>query len=223
MLRTQSTYPNLISEGKMTGTSFRLAPERTRLAPEGQSDSHDWDFRARHGHGSISNFGSIICGLLELRRYKSQLQGWSVNSSSADMLSWLKGSSTESAIRKLENGLAASAAKRARVDSKLQEQREIEARARKEIADAHVRPLTEHEDAALDTELDDLMPYVGDQAWMREKRNTAIFFVEPGSRGEPADCSNGRVHSLGCYSDRHRYGKVVQWPAFGLVLAPYRR
>ena len=73
------------------------------------------------------------------------------------MLSWLKSASSESAIRKLENGLAASAAKRARVDSKLQEQREIEARARKEIADAHVRPLTVHEDAALDTELDDLM------------------------------------------------------------------
>ena len=73
------------------------------------------------------------------------------------MLSWLKGSSTESAIRKLESGLAVSAAKRARMDSKLQEQRKIEARARKEIADAHVRPLTEDEDTALDTELDDLM------------------------------------------------------------------
>ena len=62
---------------------------------------------------------------------RASWQGWSVNSSSANMLAWLKGSSTESAIRKLKNELAASTAKRARLDSKLQEQREIEARARK--------------------------------------------------------------------------------------------
>ena len=77
------------------------------------------------------------------------------------MLSWLKDTSSESAIRELESGLAGSTAKRARFDSKLQEQKEIEARARKEIADAHVRPLTDHEGAALDTELDDLMRALG--------------------------------------------------------------
>jgi hypothetical protein len=90
------------------------------------------------------------------------------------MLTWLNGSSTESAIRKLENGLAASTAKRARLDSKLQEQREIEARARKEIADAHVRPLTEREDALLDNELDDLMRaldyFAVSEIWILEAR-----------------------------------------------------
>ena len=57
------------------------------------------------------------------------------------------------------------------------------------------------------------MAYVGNGAICSTKKNWCCsFFVESLAGGRPAGCSNGCVHSLGCFVNRVLLHKVVQKP-----------
>ena len=61
-----------------------------------------------------------------------------------------------------------------------------------------------------------VLPYVGNGAICSTKKNCVLlFFVDPLSGGHRTGCSNGCVHSIGCFVDRVLADKVVRKPISG--------
>ena len=59
------------------------------------------------------------------------------------------------------------------------------------------------------------------ERFAQQKRVGAVLFLFGSARRPPPSCSNGCVHSLGCFLNRMLFGKVVQWPISGLVTCPF--